>query len=194
MNSNLSYSPETPNLCQNRRFLSRVTSKFGRWPWKTMGHLLYASSNFVHRFVVICEFKPELKNPNWSKIVLTTVTLTFDLWNWPFAWSSFMPIVITPENFMMIRWWEKMKKVWQTERETAWTIHSAAWSQLKYIIQHYRWCIFNALFISLRAWHGDIASCIDEDTYWYSSWVQQWYRGDNTSYDHGLNRLVVHFT
>ena len=42
--------------------------------------------------------------------VLTSVTLTFDLWPWPFAWTSFLSLVITPENFMMIRWWEHGEK------------------------------------------------------------------------------------
>ena len=33
--------------------------------------------------------------------VLTSVTLTFDLWPWPwpFAWTSLLSLVITPENF-----------------------------------------------------------------------------------------------
>ena len=34
-------------------FLSRVTSKFDRWPWKTTGHLFFATSSFVRHFVVI---------------------------------------------------------------------------------------------------------------------------------------------
>ena len=38
--------------------------------------------------------------------VLTSVNLTFDLWPWPFAWTSRLPVVITPENFRMIRWQE----------------------------------------------------------------------------------------
>ena len=42
--------------------------------------------------------------------VLTSVTLTFDLWPWPFAWTSLLSMVITPENFMMIRWWEHGEK------------------------------------------------------------------------------------
>ena len=42
--------------------------------------------------------------------VLTSVTLTFDLWPWPFAWTSLLSLVITPENFMMIRWWEHSQK------------------------------------------------------------------------------------
>ena len=35
--------------------------------------------------------------------VVTSVTLTFDLWPWPFAGTLPWSLVITPENFMMIR-------------------------------------------------------------------------------------------
>ena len=70
--------------------------------------------------------------------VLTSVTLTFDLWPWPFAWTSLLSLVITPENFMMIQWWEHSQKGVtdrqtdrQTDRRTEKTIHRAAWSQLK---------------------------------------------------------------
>ena len=62
------------------------------------------------------------------------VTLTFDLWPWPFAWTSLLSLVITPENFMMIWWWKHSQKGvtdWQTEGRTDGTIHRAAWSQLK---------------------------------------------------------------
>ena len=72
--------------------------------------------------------------------VVTSVTLTFDLWPWPFAWTSLLSLVITPENFMMIRWWEQSQKGvtdGQTDGRTYgrrdWTIHRAAWSQLKII-------------------------------------------------------------
>ena len=66
--------------------------------------------------------------------VLTSVTLTFDLWPWPFAWTSLLTMVITPENFMMIRWWEHGEKGVtdrQTDGQTENTICRAAWSQLK---------------------------------------------------------------
>ena len=70
--------------------------------------------------------------------VLTSVTLTFDLWPWPFAWTSLFTMVITPENFMMIRWWEHGEKGVtdgrtdrRTDRQTENTICRAAWSQLK---------------------------------------------------------------
>ena len=57
----LVYSPETPNLGQNR---SRVTLQFDVWPWKTIGHLYYATSNSIHHFVAIGEFKLELQSGN----------------------------------------------------------------------------------------------------------------------------------
>ena len=53
--------------------------------------------------------------------VLTSVTLTFDLWPWTFAWTSLLSLVITSDNFMMIRWWEHGEKGvtdGQTDRRT----------------------------------------------------------------------------
>ena len=38
------------------------------------------------------------------------VTLTFDLWPWPLVWTLPWSLVRTPENFMMIRWWEHSQK------------------------------------------------------------------------------------
>ena len=43
---------------------SRVTLQFDGWPWKTIGHLFDATSNFVHHFVAIGEFKLELQSGN----------------------------------------------------------------------------------------------------------------------------------
>ena len=45
-------------------FFSRVTLKFDGWPWKTTGHLFYATSSFVQPFVAIDEFKLELQSGN----------------------------------------------------------------------------------------------------------------------------------
>ena len=45
-------------------FLSRVTSKFDTWPWKTKGHLFYATSSLVHHLKAICGFKMELQSGN----------------------------------------------------------------------------------------------------------------------------------
>ena len=45
-------------------FLSRATLKFDRWHWKTIGHLIFATSSFVHHFKAIGEFKLELQSGN----------------------------------------------------------------------------------------------------------------------------------
>ena len=45
-------------------FFSRVTLQFDVWPWKTIGHLFYATSSFVHHFVAIGDLKLELQSGN----------------------------------------------------------------------------------------------------------------------------------
>ena len=65
MNSNWSYCPETLNSGQNHRLiLSRVTLKFVGGPWKTVGHLFYATLSFLHHFKAIGEFRPDLQSGN----------------------------------------------------------------------------------------------------------------------------------
>ena len=133
-------SPETPNLGQIQRFLEpcdleiwRMTFKNNRAPLLSIIKL-YAS---FHCHIWIQTGVRVRKRLSW---VLTSVTLTFDLWPWPFAWTSLLTMVITPENFMMIRWWEHGEKGGtdgrtdgRTDRRTENTICRAAWSQLKTI-------------------------------------------------------------
>ena len=161
MNSNWSYSPESVKI---GNFLSRVTLQFDGWPRKTIGHLSYATSSFVHHFLAISELNLELRSGNaqfgskstifFSRVtsknkrapflsniklcasfhrhmciqtgitvrkqlngVMTSVTLTFDLWPWRFAWTSRLSMVITPENSRMIRWQEYCQKS-VTDRQT----------------------------------------------------------------------------
>ena len=45
-------------------FLSCVTLKFDGWPWKTIGHLFYATLSFVRHFKPIGEFKIKLQSRN----------------------------------------------------------------------------------------------------------------------------------
>ena len=45
-------------------FLSCVTLEFDGRPWKTIGHLFYAASSFVHNFIAIIEFKLKLQFGN----------------------------------------------------------------------------------------------------------------------------------
>ena len=42
--------------------------------------------------------------------VMISVTVTFNLWPWPFTWTSFLSMVITCGNFMMIQWQEHSEK------------------------------------------------------------------------------------
>ena len=58
------YSPEIPNLGQNRLFFSRVTLKFDKWPWKTIGHLSYIASSFGCHFIAISELKLKSQSGN----------------------------------------------------------------------------------------------------------------------------------
>ena len=85
--------------------------------------------------------------------VVTSVTLTFDLWPWPFAWTSPRSLVITPENFMMIRWWEHSQKGVtdrQTDGRTENTVHRAAWSQLKMTAYFQKTFVFKQKKIILK--------------------------------------------
>ena len=87
---------------------------------------LYAS---LHHHMWIQTGVTVRKRLSW---VVTSVTLTFDLW--PFAWTLRWSLVITPVNVMMIRWWEHSQKGVtdrRTDGQTENTICRAAWSQLK---------------------------------------------------------------
>ena len=98
MNSNWSDSPETLNSAQNQRYLSLVTLKFHGWPWKTIGHLFYATSRFEHRFIAICEFELELqseKSQFWVKIDIffSPVTLKYDGSWWRHQMETFSALL-----------------------------------------------------------------------------------------------------
>ena len=76
--------------------------------------------------------------------VMTSVTLTFDLW--PFAWTSRLSMVITPVNFRMIRWQKHCQKGVTdgqtdvpTDRQIERSVLKAAWSQLKRVSKCYLW-------------------------------------------------------
>ena len=117
-----SYSPETPNMGQNRRFsepcdleIWRVTLKNNRAPLPNNTKL--CASFHHHMLIQIGVTVRKLLNR-----VLTSVTLTCDLWPCHFAWTSFLSLIITPENFMMIRWWEHSEKD-VADGRTNWSIN-----------------------------------------------------------------------
>ena len=62
-------------------FLSRVTLKFDGWPWKTIGHLYYATSSSMHHFVAIGEFKLELQSGNVQSGSKSTIFWAVWPWN-----------------------------------------------------------------------------------------------------------------
>ena len=134
MNSNWSYSPETPNLGHIQRFLEpcdleiwQMTLKNNRAPLLS-NIKLYAS--FYHHMGIQTGVTVR-KRLSW---VVTSVTLTFDLWPWPFAWTLLWSLVITPENFVMIRWWEHSQKG-VTDRRTDGRLRRI-WSQLPWSKLH----------------------------------------------------------
>ena len=97
-----------------------------RWPLRT-----FPISPGQKRHVKHCHVDLSSWYDFW---VFTSVTLTVDLWPWPFAWTSLLSLVKTPENFMMIWWQEHCEKGVtnrQTGRQTDWCVLRAAWSQHK---------------------------------------------------------------
>ena len=64
------------HLCSSRD----GTLKFDGWPWKTKGHLFYATSSFVQHFVAIGEFKLELQSGNTQSG--SNLTFLRAVWPW----------------------------------------------------------------------------------------------------------------
>ena len=62
-------------------FFSRVTLLFDVWPWKTIGHLFYATSSFVNHFVAIADFKLELQSGNAQSGSNSTIFRVVWPWN-----------------------------------------------------------------------------------------------------------------
>ena len=56
-------------------FLSCVTLKFDESPWKTIGHLFYVTSSFVHHFLV---WKRQIQMKNNHFLFCVTWNLTDD--------------------------------------------------------------------------------------------------------------------
>ena len=95
-------------------FLSRVTLKFDGWPWKTIEHLFYIASSFVHHFTAISEFKLELQSGNpqlRSKSKFLAATKQLYKWYFPSVRPSvrlsvclshlfdYVPIIVSSWNF-----------------------------------------------------------------------------------------------
>ena len=112
---NWSYSPETPIwvkigdfFCLRDLEIWRMTLKNNRAPFLCCFKLCasFYSQHCIQTGVTTRKRPIGVKIDIYFSWVLTSVNLTFDLWPWPFAWTSRLPVVITPENFRMIRWQE----------------------------------------------------------------------------------------
>ena len=67
-------------------FLSRVTLKFDGWPWKTIGHLFYATLSFVHNFKNIDKFKRKLQSGKALFGSKSAIFCPMQLWIWQDRW------------------------------------------------------------------------------------------------------------
>ena len=110
MNLNWSYSPETPNLGQNRRFSEPCDLQIWQMTLKNSRAPLLSNIKLYETFHNHMWIQTGVRFRKRLSWVMTSVTLIFDLWPWPFEWTSLMSMVITPENFMLIRWWEHSEK------------------------------------------------------------------------------------
>ena len=112
VNSNWSYSPETPNLGQIRRFLEpcdleiwRMTLKNNRAPllWYFKLHASFRSHRWIQAWVTV------RKRPIWVKFdyFFSRVTLQFDIWPWKtieylfYATSSFVHHFVAIGDFKL---------------------------------------------------------------------------------------------
>ena len=108
--SNWSYRPETSNLGQNRRFLCRVTLTFDRWPWKTIGHLFFATSSFVHHFIAIGIQTGVTVRKRSIRVKIDDVPCDIEIWqmtlknNWAFLdrwhWKTIGHLFYATSNFV----------------------------------------------------------------------------------------------
>ena len=86
------------------------------WPWNLTDDLEKHQGTSPKHYQSICTISSSYVNLTGVTVrirlswVVTSVTLTFDLWPWPFAWTLPWSLMITPDNLMMIRWWEHSQK------------------------------------------------------------------------------------
>ena len=69
-----------PIWVKYHNFKSLATLKCDEWPCKTIGHLFYATSSFVHHFIPIGEFKFQLQSGNAQ--FGSKSTIFWAVWPW----------------------------------------------------------------------------------------------------------------
>ena len=134
--------------------------KFDGWPSKTIGHLFYATSSFVHHFVAICVFKLELQSGNAQSGSNSTifravrVTLKFDVWPWK----------TIPHFFLKSRQaWEPCSDRRPGSQVSAFQLRMANVSRnISYRVHH--------IVYRIVSWSGRIVSALHNMTYNNALW------------------------
>ena len=86
-------------------FLSHVTLKFDGWPWKTIGHLFYVISSFVHHFIAFGEFEVELQSGNAKFRSNLAIFVSCDVENWRMTFkNNRVPLYATSSFFLNSNW------------------------------------------------------------------------------------------
>ena len=151
MYSNWSYSPETPNLGQIRRFLELCDLEIWRMTLKNNRAPLLCCFQLCAWFYCHMWIQTGVKSPETAKLGVDLCDL--DLW--PLTLTFRMDITFDHGNnswkfhddTMMGTWWKRCDRQTdrrtdgrtdgRTDRQTENTICRAAWSQLKMYIIHY---------------------------------------------------------
>ena len=92
-----------------------------------------------NRAPLLCQFKlyASFHSHRWIPIWITVRKRTngvWPLWPWPltliFCMDITLSLVITPENFMMIRWQEHSKNVWRADGQTEGALAQVCYSRI----------------------------------------------------------------
>ena len=106
---------------ESAQFGSKLAIFCSVWPWNLTDDLKKTTGHLLFYFKLCASFRSHMRIQTGVTVrkqlnrVLTSMTLIFDLWPWPLAWTSRLPMVIIPENFMMI-WWQEHSEKGVTDR------------------------------------------------------------------------------
>ena len=101
-----------------------------KWPPPFIIQIAYIIDvNLRHRYQPVVEWPPcrmmQIDHMNYIwvtvrkrlSLIMTSVTFTFNLWPWPSARTSRLPLVIATEIFRMMRWQERCQIWWWNDAQ-----------------------------------------------------------------------------
>ena len=98
----------------NTQFGSKSTIFLAVWLWNLTDDLENNRASLLRNIKLCASFHHHMWIQTGVTVrkrlneIMTSVTLTLDIW--PFAWTSHLSMVITPENFRMMPWQEHCQK------------------------------------------------------------------------------------